>query len=1304
MELSRRGFLSVATGAAVAVAGSSFSPGRARAVAGQVTVTPVSLPAKGLRGFGSVSGELTGLGANGSLLRIQCQNANLAKLTHAKYLSDLTRLPGVVPATLAVNGLSVPVHETAAGVVAALIDDDAVSVLAFDSEAAFTASAGPAIPSGTTAADFVPQATVPMYLDRFDRNGFLVYFAPFALPPGWDRTQPYDYSLDFDFAEQNGLGIALWDNEQQLNFGEGLARVPDWKWVMKECDARGIPVHLNTQLADGMWLANRYRDQTMQKMPQYSGFHGAAASYTYAVGETSYSATTGMDAELGVLQETVREFAPADNVVGWLEPHGELAGGTASVLLAEYGPVADASFRTFLQGRYATTAAVGQAWYGNAGAVAAWTDVHVPEVASFLGWDAEAVDVAGAWRVLYPGTGSLPAGWDQPGFDESSWGSLVMPGSDRVEFTARQSMLARRTVEVSAAWLAAHPRAWLYLFDLNNQVTIPATVNGQATAGIPGAALMGGQHWGAVEVTDLLQAGSNLIAVTLPNGFIGYRVYLSGDEPVQYPALGPQRNAQWVDFQDWSRWTRQQAVRRGVEMIRQEDADRPVNLMSPDPYADLIKQVTAQYGGNFHNTGYMAGFWAELHTLLARSAGRPSTAEPGNGAPNADQFKAFWGRWLSEGLNGVNYFASQHDIMSKPDVLQEFQDNRALYQSIGRYHVPEAEVAVLNGFRVNGNGTWPWTPDADVWIPGGYWKTNAASYLMARCPRDAVTELDFADGTVDKYRVIVDSNTPFMDDALVDQIEAWVRAGGTFVTYIQTGRHTTTDMNAWPISRLTGYDVLSIDPYNHNGSYQPLTAHAVSAAPGQSLLSDTSWLANQRGGGLSLGKVAADAQDVLLWDNGTVAAGMRPLGNGRIIQLGWHVSGGNATTLLGQIMDYLGVAPVPARAATVVFRHYISNTGLHDVWVLYNDSANSVTTDLVFTTAAAPTVLSELTTTTTTPVTVQNGASGVYGITLPAWETRLFLSPRTDVPQSPLEWLTLQRNWWAGTTAPDPDPLPTKAQMQRNSVDLTDDWAFLPVDNSTPAQIAALVLPGVDDSAWERRNLGVWSMPEHPDVHHAVLRKTFTVPAGWSTGEIQLWLLVDKEGQTFHDTGRIYLDGVLIRDFSAGGLAGLPANTLLAPGNHLIAFEVEGSGAATGVTANAWAYRIPEPSARQDLAGTWSITGADGIHDVGQAALPGSFTGLLAARDVVIDAGHSGSAVVLYVQRTGACLNGIMINGAFIGDIYPAAKVGDTLLVNITTKVAFGQTNRIELLSSGPTGPAAIPTIEIRYYDPTVYP
>ncbi|GAA5198067.1 hypothetical protein GCM10023322_70640 [Rugosimonospora acidiphila] len=1309
MELSRRSFLVGAAGVAAAGLGSSLLGGGQAAAAGPLlsapaTVDPVSLPAKALRGFGSVSAELTALGTDGSLLAIQCADTNAAKLVHAKYLSDLTRLPGISQTTLTVNGLTVPVYETPTGVVAALTDGDAVRVIAATSAAQFTASAGSAIPAGTIAADFAAQTTVPMYLDRFDKYGLLLYFVPLALPPGWTRGQPYDYRQDFDFVEDNELGGVIWDNEQQLNTGEGLARVPDWGFAVEEFLARDVPVHLNTQLADGLWLANRYRDQTMQKMPQYSGFYATPASYTYAVGATSYCSTTGMDAELGVLQDTVRQFAGHPNVVGWLEPHGELSGGSGSVLLAEFGPVADASFRTFLQERYATPAALSQAWYGNSGAVASWDDVHVPEVASFLGWSEDALDVAGSWRVLYPGTGSPPTGWDQPSFDDSGWGTVVMPGSDRVEFLPRQLMAARRSVPVPAAWLSAHPSVWLYLFDLNTQTTIPVTVNGNATGGIPAAAIMGGQHCGALEVTDWVSAGDNLIALTLPQGYIGYRCYLSGEAPVHYPLLGPQKNTRWIDFQDWTRWIRQGAVRRGVEMIRQEDATRPVNLMSPDTYADLLKQVAADFGGNFHNTGYMAGVWADYHPLLSRSAGRPSTAEPGNGAPDAAQLQACFGRWISEGLNGVHYFGSQQDIMSKPDVLAAFQDNIALYRSIGKYHVPPAEVAVLNGFRVNGNGTWPWLPDADVWVPGGYWKQPMTALLLPLCPRDAVTEADFADGTVNRYRVIIDSNTSFMDDALIEQIETWVRDGGTFITYVQTGRHTTTDANAWPISDLTGYDVASIDPYEQNGSYQPRVSHPISAAPGQTLLADTSWLANVRGGGLSLSKVAPECEDVLLWDDGSVAVGTRPLGNGRIIHLGWHVSGTSATALLDQVLHYLDVARVPAKATAGICRHYISNTGLHDVWVLFNESAGTISTDLTFASPGAPTALSQITGTATTPVTTVNGVPGVYGISLAAWETRLYLSPRTDVPHSALDWLNLQRDWWAGTTAPSPTPLPTPAQQQRNSVALSDEWAFQPVDDLTAAQIAALVLPGVDDSAWERRDLGVWGMPDHPDVAHAVLRRTFTIPSGWATGDTELWMAIDKESSVFKDAGRIYVDGALIQNFNAGGLVGLAANTLLPPGEHLIALEVQGSGMATGVTSNAWVYHLPAPDATQDLSGSWALTGTDGIHDAGTVTMPGAFTGLFMARDVSIDASRSGSTAVLYVHRPGASVNGVLINGTFIGDIYPATRLGDTLLVNITTKVRFGQTNRIELVSVIPTAALNVTGIEIRYYNPSVYP
>jgi hypothetical protein len=38
----------------------------------------------------------------------------------------------------------------------------------------------------------------------------------------------------------------------------------------------------------------------------------------------------------------------------------------------------------------------------------------------------------------------------------------------------------------------------------------------------------------------------------------------------------------------------------------------------------------------------------------------------------------------------------------------------------------------------------------------------------------------------------------------------WVKRGGTFITFEQTGRHTSTQHDVWPISKLTGYNVLKI--------------------------------------------------------------------------------------------------------------------------------------------------------------------------------------------------------------------------------------------------------------------------------------------------------------------------------------------------------------------------------------------------------------------------------------------------------------------------------------------------------------
>jgi hypothetical protein len=43
-------------------------------------------------------------------------------------------------------------------------------------------------------------------------------------------------------------------------------------------------------------------------------------------------------------------------------------------------------------------------------------------------------------------------------------------------------------------------------------------------------------------------------------------------------------------------------------------------------------------------------------------------------------------------------------------------------------------------------------------------------------------------------------------------------------------------------------------------------------------------------------------------------------------------------------------------------------------------------------------------------------------------------------------------------------------------------------------------------------------------------------------------------------------------------------------------------------------------------------------------------------------------------------------------------------MINITPKVLWGQSNRIEMATTTAAGPVTISGIEIRYYNPTIYP
>lgn len=181
------------------------------------------------------------------------------------------------------------------------------------------------LPHGFSAADFGTRVTVPMWLDRWDKYGLMSYYAPGQTPPHAPNDgADYDFNTDLHFAKDHDLGLVLWTNALTVDSAEGMTDVQVWSYLQVRAKQMGIPVHINLQNAwPIVWMGNRYREETQLKAPQFlGGFYGVAHD-SGPSGAISWNSQAGEDALLGVLQETVRNFAGDPNIVGWLEPHAE---------------------------------------------------------------------------------------------------------------------------------------------------------------------------------------------------------------------------------------------------------------------------------------------------------------------------------------------------------------------------------------------------------------------------------------------------------------------------------------------------------------------------------------------------------------------------------------------------------------------------------------------------------------------------------------------------------------------------------------------------------------------------------------------------------------------------------------------------------------------------------------------------------------------------------------------------------------------------------------------------------------------
>ena len=1289
-------------------------------------------PATPVRGFGTVSASLQPApGGDASVLTITCENEDKARLVQAKFLSDEQELPGVIKIELKAKqwgvgsfrfgGTPFPAYEVKGqGDVAALRSGSKVLI-----GAATTGDGLVALVNGWDLRDPIPsdpEAKVPMWLDRYDQHGFRFYYWPGMKPQGQENKE-YDVRDDFNFARDHGVGIVYWNALSQIMGADGQTDNSSWDWAEGWSKANNVPVAINVSALNyniPSWLANRYRDGMMQPMPDYLGDSMSVANWrgtTGKVGELAWGATDARDAMLAALQTSVRRFDKDSNVVSWMEPHGEISQGGDDFL--GYGPAADASFRDYLRIQYSGPDKVGAAWLGNPVAYKSWDDIHAPELADFLGWGPDALDLAGTWRVAFPDAAPT-ADMFTPAFDDSKWMTVTAPGDDRNFFLPKKLAVYRRNFDLPGDWTAKHPKTWIYLWDLNEQRNptdppVSITLNGQKVAESP--CVQPRTHWMVAEATSFMKPGSNQLTLQLPCGYIGYRIYLTGTEPQQYPKLGEGLNTKWVDLCGWRQWARVEAVRRGMEMIREIDPNRNITLASPYYAADGEKVLAQKYGGEFHDTGFMTGVWADLLPSLMRGADLPDSVEPGGPAGSLPEFKTFLGRWQTEGLQQLDYFIHIGDVMWHPEIRKYFDEQLPQIHLIGKYHVPKADIAFLFSTKGDMLTGFPWSNDLNTNLPGAWMCCGMFTEFLDSWPRDAVNESDFAMGNAAKYKVIIDTNTSIMDDAFVDQIEKYVRGGGIFITFVNSGRHSPTKPDSWPISRLTGYDVLTHEMFDANGrtrSFDPKDPHPAGTiggltlhpAEGQTIYGKTDdWMNSPYHNGLRMKKREADAQDLLLWKDGTVAVGMRKIGQGAIIEFGCKNQDqpwlGIDTNAFRPILEWAKAKTNPVDVTIdkadakmfndYVFRHFVSNNGLYDIATIWNQSGtNPIKATFTFKENAPVTAVDVV---TGQEYPIQNGK--LADMPVEPLQTRIFLTPRHQIAQAAADWFELQRNWWRAT-APVTKPFPKLSD--RFVRDMHEDWSWHPL--AAREDVAPLVATDYDDSAWPKLPLGSWSPdPARQDVKHALLRRAFTVPEEWNAGRVELW--VQSTTSAFTESGQVWLDGTVIQPMtSESGVDGQTFNAALAPGTtHHLAVEIQSQGVIAGMTGEAWLNYIPAPLTTIDLAGTWTTCKDDIFHDTGTVTWPGDYAAHSLWRTVAIPASAAGKTVMFSMDADRpfqTFINGTRVE--YSGRPWMNAHVE----LNITPWVHFGGDNRIQLVSTYDKG--TMRNADLDFYMPGIYP
>ena len=1219
-----------------------------------------------LRGYGEVSALFAPNRA-----QFRCESAQKADLLLGKLLADLFWDAGATHTskTVRLGNVSLVVHQQAGyGALVAARSGVQVLVIGARDEASLlqAASREPLLKAAGT--KFAPGQAYPIYLDFYDLRALKFYSGGLDSPSGigWETHWP--------FVKKFGLG-GLTLQAPSTPFGNPAPGVIAWiDSAVRVASQEGgmIVPSLWTGGEVALWMRNDYPNSMMQPAPSallgaWNGAGPAGASFlSWGLPKKQADATIGQFA-----RQVVHRYKDSPSVGGWHlyagSPGAEMGFHERTTEMWDYSPAGQEGFRQWLRAeRGLSLQQLGARWYGDKNRFQSWSQVSLPDIRTFFGdLDNGALRLRDNWK--WKKTDPVQTSEQAPDASAKDWIPVAMPPSQEQALLPWGAAFYRTSFNASDWMKGKEGRDIFLTVDVNTRRDEGTQVwlNNKYLGAFKARTAPGPFE---VKVSGLVRPADNELILRVPSGRDNLKsdgklfgpVALTTTQPRFYPFLGKEANARWVDLRQWQAYGIYRSHVLAAQAVRAVDPNRSLILSAA--HAELgtfNNELAVRFGMGTQFTGREAWYfpWNARSGIVGGFYG---TSEPSATARGTNLDRMI-GWALLDGDSNVDMFWNIEDYIRQEKESGWFSKNQSLLRLIGKSLPEPPPIVILHSAVTTLMGS-----EGPMNLDIGRGELHAAHYDYGYA-----TERELKNGDVRAFPVLFDGGSEIMAESTIRDIEAYVRAGGTFIAQRETGRHTLEEPDAYPISRISGWKVAKS---NQSGKIR--FAKYLTLFKGWENREF-----NDDGLALESNPAAPGAVALARWADGSVAVGSRAIGKGRIITLGssfWRSHNADQSAFFERLFSDLGVRRNTNSQPDIWTRKVNTKNGLQS-WLIALNNGAPREADVSFRVAWRPAQVLDMIANKPVQFSYADGWVKVAGAQFAEHGTRVFGVKCADLANGlPLWWAEKTRYWRKSEGGSLPAAVPNTRTV------VFDKWKFQTDEQNKIAASTHWMQPTFSEVGWRDLQTGIWNL-QHASLKNyggaALYRARFTLPAAWK-GRTVSFNMFSFHNPVLHDKAEFFLNGQKVTEYQArmgSQTLNYDVTNLLRQGENVLAIKVVGGAKQSGITGSLWLEPERELSTPLDLSGAWQAVGGDYLSRR-EVVLPGGTQAKYIEREVAIPASWSGRDVFVHIEVPGGqWMKSVVVNGHPITYNSFLHPFGLRTEINISPFVRFGAPNRIQI-------------------------